>query len=265
MTAPMCDTASGDLVSPEPDTAIPGDLAATVEAHAKAVAAGDNRAVLADFLPDRTGQLIASAAVPASLREGQVRSITALADGRFDAVIRYIEPDGRSFELRSRWVRFEDGGWRVFSVRNIPATPPWITVGAASADGVDAPHWQGLRAGRLLLQRCVACAEWIWAPRPICPACHCFDLGWEPVEPAGTVYSWTRTWQSFAPETAGHLPYTAVLVELPAAGGRRVLGVLDEADGVTPAIGDRVHGIIQQPPGDGQLPLLRWHLDGNRA
>ena len=42
---------------------IPADLASTVVAHGKAVAAGDNDAVLADFLPDRIGQLIVSPCV----------------------------------------------------------------------------------------------------------------------------------------------------------------------------------------------------------
>ena len=33
------------------------------------------------------------------------------------------------------------------------------------------------------------------------------------------------------------------------------------ADGVTPRIGDRVRGEIEQPPGDDHWPLVRWHLD----
>lgn len=35
----------------ELDAAVPADLVSTVKAHGKAVAAGDNPAVLADFLP----------------------------------------------------------------------------------------------------------------------------------------------------------------------------------------------------------------------
>lgn len=239
---------------------VPAGLVAAVEAHGKAVAAGDNRAVLADFLPDRTGQLIAAADVASPLREAEVRSIVAVGEGRFDAVIRYTTPDGDWFELRSRWVPFTDGSWRVFSVRNIPETPPWIAVTVPSPDGLDAPHWQGLRDGLLMLQRCSQCARWIWAPRPLCPGCHCFDLGWEQVEPEGRIYSWTRTWQAFSPETTGHLPYTAVLVELPDAGGCRVLGVLDEPDAVHPVIGAPVSGVVAAPPDDAHWPVLRWRL-----
>ena len=86
-------------------------------------------------------------------------------------------------------------------------------------------------------------------------------MGFEPVDPVGTIYSWTRTWQPFAPESTGHLPYVVVLVTLPAAGDRRVLGVLADADGVTPEIGAPVRGQIEQPPDEQHWPLVRWHLE----
>ncbi|WP_167104512.1 Zn-ribbon domain-containing OB-fold protein [Mycobacterium sp. DL592] len=240
----------------------PDDLAATVEAHGKAVAAADNNTVLADFLPDRIGQLIASADVPRQLKCSQVRSITDAGEGRYDAIIRYTRPDDTWFELRSRWVHFEaDGSWRVLSVRNIPDTPPWIDITGPSPDGLDGPHWDGLRSGRLTLQQCSECSTWIWSPRPMCPHCHSFQLSWRDVDPIGTIFSWTRTWQPFTRESTGHLPYVVVLVELPAAGGRRIVGVLADADGVTPTIGAPVRGHIEQPPDDRHWPLIRWHLE----
>ena len=52
-----------------------------------------------------------------------------------------------------------------------------------------------------------------------------------------------------------------VLVTLPAAGDRRVLGVLADADGVTPEIGAPVRGQIEQPPDEQHWPLVRWHLE----
>ncbi len=244
---------------------IPPALVSTVESHGKAVATGDNQSVLADFLPDRIGQLIASADVPDTLRDAKVQSITEAGGGFFDANIRYIRPDDSWFELRSRWVQFHDGTWRVFSVRNIPETPPWISLSGPSEDGLDAPHWTGLRDGRLLLQRCRDCRTWTWGPRPICPSCHSFDTAWEHVKPVGTLFAWTRTWQPFTPEATGHLPYTVALVELPRAGSRRVLGVLADTDGVTPRIGSPVRGEIEQPPGHSLWPLIRWHLAGTQA
>jgi len=252
------------VVPQQLNTVVPEELVATVEAHGKAVAAADNEAVLADFLPDRIGQLIASADVPNRLKGCEVRGITVVDDNRYDAVIRYVKPDDDWFELRSRWVQFSDGTWRVFSVRNIPDTPPWMNLAGPAEDGLDTPHWDGLRDGRLLLQQCGGCAGWIWAPRPICPRCHSFELRWEPVEPVGTVYSWTRTWQPFTREATGHLPYVVVLVELPAAGNCRVVGVLAHADGLTPAIGAAVTGKIEPPPDDKHWPLIRWQLEVSR-
>lgn len=240
---------------------MPDELLATVEAHGKAVAAADNDAVLADFMPDRIGQLIASADVPRRLKGCEVRSISSVGEDRFDAVIRYTKPDDDWFELRSRWTHFDDGTWRVLSVRNIPDTPPWMNLTGPADDGLDTPHWQGLRAGKLLLQRCAGCASWIWAPLPICPTCHSFELCWEQVEPVGTIFSWTRTWQPFGGEATGHLPYVVVLVDLPGAGHRRVVGVLAHADGVTPRIGAGVRGQIELPPDDEHWPLIRWYLE----
>jgi uncharacterized protein len=243
--------------------AVPPELVTTVEAHGKAVAAADNRAVLADFLPDRIGQLIASADVPTDLKGADVRHITDVGDGCYDAIIRYTTPADDWFELRSRWVQVADSTWRVFSVRNIPDTPPWMNLTGPSDDGLDKPHWEALRSGRLELQRCKDCAGWTWSPRPICPECHSFNIGWEQVDPTGTIYSWTRTWQPFTPESTGHLPYVVVLVELPAADGRRVMGVLAHADGVTPRIGAAVRGVIEASPDAEHWPIVRWHLVGD--
>lgn len=241
---------------------IPADLSGTIKAHGEAVAMGDNHTVLGDFMPDRIGQLVASADVPSQLKGADVRAVTAAGNGLYDAIIRYTKLDDTWFELRSRWSQYSDKSWRVLSVRNIPDTPPWMDLTGPSPDGLDTPHWDGLRDGDLLLQRCIDCRTWVWSPRPICPGCHSFDMGWEPVKPVGTIYSWTRTWQPFTRESTGHLPYVVVLVDLPAADGRRVLGVLTNADGVIPKIGAAVHGEIEQPPDEAHWPLVRWHLSG---
>ncbi|MGV0739723.1 zinc ribbon domain-containing protein [Mycobacterium syngnathidarum] len=242
------------------DATVPEDLLNTLRRHVNATAAGDNRTVLADFLPDRIGQLVGSAKVP-RLERAEIQSVRDLGGGYFDAVTRYFEPNESWLELRSRWVRFTDGTWRTHSVRNVPDTAPWISPTGPAEDGLDTPHWEGLRAGELRLQRCASCAAWVWSPRPMCPHCHGFEMVWEAVDPVGTIYSWTRTWQPFTVEASGHLPYVVVLVELPAADGRRVLGILQHADGITPRIGTRVHGVVEQPPTNDYWPLVRWHVD----
>jgi uncharacterized OB-fold protein len=234
------------------------DAMPAITAHGAKVVAGDVRKLLRDFESDRAAQLLGSVSVPPDgVRDYTVESTEETAAGEVTARIRYTAQDGDTFVLRSRW-RARDGIWQIFQVRNLPETPPRLGTEGPSPDGLDEPYWQGLRDGELRLPQCAQCDNWVWGPSPICPQCHSFDLDWRPVEPVGNVYSWTRTWQPFATEASGHLPYVVVLVELPQAGYRRVLGVLRDADGVRPAIGMAVRGEIQAPDTDDGWPLLRW-------
>ena len=238
---------------------VPADLVAIAERHGQVVATGDNEATLADFRPDRTGQLIGSARLPARLVSSRLLCLEAEPDGLVAAFIRYTADDGSQTVLRSRWIKLAEG-WRVTQVRNVPDTPPVIAAAGPRVDGLDRPHWEGLRSGEVRVQRCARCGHWIWAPQPICPRCHSFDLTWPAVEPAGTVYSWTRTWQPFTAELSGHLPFVVVLAELPAVGGRRLLGVLRDGDGADVRIGQPVRGEIDPAPSPGAWPVLRWRL-----
>jgi len=236
---------------------VPAELVAIAERHGQVVAAGDNEATLADFRPDRTGQLTGSARLPGRLISSRLLRLEAERDGLIAAFIRYTADDGSQIVLRSRWIRLEEG-WRVTQVRNIPDTPPVIAAAGPRDDGLDRPHWEGLRSGEVRVQRCARCGHWIWAPQPVCPRCHSFDLTWPAVEPNGTVYSWTRTWQPFTPELSGHLPFVVVLAELTSAGGRRLLGVLRDSDGIDVRIGQPVRGEIDLAPSPGAWPVLRW-------
>ncbi|MBC2639467.1 MULTISPECIES: Zn-ribbon domain-containing OB-fold protein [unclassified Rhodococcus (in: high G+C Gram-positive bacteria)] len=130
---------------------------------------------------------------------------------------------------------------------------PW----GPSADGLDQPYWDGLTRGELRLQRCGTCKTWIWGPQWVCGSCHTLDPNWESVTPAGTVYSWSRSWYPFITELADRVPYVTVLVELPGAGHRRVLGILTGDDTDAVRIGDPVVGHIEHDEG-ATWPLLRW-------
>ncbi|WP_028933819.1 Zn-ribbon domain-containing OB-fold protein [Pseudonocardia spinosispora] len=244
---------------PEILGSVPIGLAEIVERHGRAVAEGDQHATLNDFRPDRIGQLVASASLPEQLVGSEVLRLTAEPDGKVTALIRYTAADGERIVLRSRWVELAEG-WRVHHVRNLPETPPRLPAEGPADDGLDTPHWDGLRAGELRIQRCTACGEWIWAPRPMCPVCHSFELGWPAVAPRGEIYSWTRTWQPFAPQLSGHLPFVVVVVELAEAGGRRLVGVLRDGESAALRVGQPVKGDFDPPPDEHGWPLLRWQL-----
>ena len=146
---------------------------------------------------------------------------------------------------------------------NAPRTtylPPGLPA-PDTRDALSAPFWQGLREGRLLVQRCTRCATWRFGPEWICHRCHAFDFEWLPVEPRGRIFSWERIWHPSHPALAGAAPYLAVLVELPQAGGVRLLGNLLGDPAQTVRIGAEVCGVFEahdeaEPP----YTLLQWRV-----
>jgi uncharacterized OB-fold protein len=118
-------------------------------------------------------------------------------------------------------------------------------------DGLDARFWEALSEGHLELQRCSACRAWIWGPQWVCPECHTLEPGWEATPMHGTIFTWTRTHHPFM--DGFEVPYTTVVVELPEAGGRRLLGLL--LGDAPPTIGASVEGVIEDVDG---VAVLRW-------
>jgi hypothetical protein len=123
---------------------------------------------------------------------------------------------------------------------------------------VDHPYWAGLADGVLRVQRCARCAAWQWPADWRCPTCGSYEFEWPRVEPQGRIYSWTRTHYPFVPGYADLLPYVTVLVELPQAGGARLLGLLRDS-ATDPRIGEEVLGEFEPArPETVDLPVVRW-------
>ena len=91
-----------------------------------------------------------------------------------------------------------------------------------------APYWAGLRAHRLLLQRCTRCHTVRHYPRPLCAVCHAFEHDWVEASGRGTVHSWSTSHHAFEPAFKPDLPYTLVTVDL--AEGVRLLARLAAGD-----------------------------------
>lgn len=133
-----------------------------------------------------------------------------------------------------------------------------ITAGIGADDG----YWEALEAGEFRLPRCAVCHRWTWPAHWRCGECGSWDFTWAPLEPAGTVYSWTRTWYAFdrMKERAADVPYVVVLVEIDGAAGARVLGVL-AGDEAPLKIGAPVRGTILAPDGKTRgYPSVVWSL-----
>jgi uncharacterized OB-fold protein len=139
--------------------------------------------------------------------------------------------------------------------------PEGLPIPIADADGLSTPYWEGLKEGRIRVQRCNACRGWQWGPEWICHRCHTDDIGWEEVPGKGVIYSWERPWHPVHPALKGFGPYLVVLVELPHAGGIRMIGNLLGDPHQVVRIGASViaefeHHAEAQPP----FTLLQWRL-----
>src|SRR5690606_14265840 len=56
---------------------------------------------------------------------------------------------------------------------------------------LSAPHWDGAREGRLMVQRCAACRTYVFIPRVACTHCFADSLEWVESTGRGGVYSYT--------------------------------------------------------------------------
>lgn len=76
----------------------------------------------------------------------------------------------------------------------------------------------------------------------------------------GRIFSWTRSWHAFGGSEGLGLPYVSLVVELPQADNRRVLGVLAGREAGL-AIGAEVLGATSATPFQGRnIPSLRWEI-----
>ena len=81
------------------------------------------------------------------------------------------------------------------------------------------------------------------------------------VAPRGRLYSWERVWHAAHPALKERVPYLAVVVELPEAGGLRMLGNLLGEALQTVTIGASVEGVFEHHrQNDPPYSLLQWRL-----
>ena len=86
------------------------------------------------------------------------------------------------------------------------------------------PFWEAAKRHELTIQRCGACREYIYYPRPRCPKCFSDQLSWERVSGRGKVYSYTVVRRASSRMFAD-APYVLAIVEL-AEGPRMTTNVV---------------------------------------
>ena len=140
-----------------------------------------------------------------------------------------------------------------------PYLRPGLPAPVPAANDLDKPFWDGLRAERLLLQRCRACHRFQWGPEWICHRCLSFDLDFVEVPPRGVIYSHQRVWHPVHPALREQGPYAIVLVELPHVDRVRMVGNLlgDARQPLT--IGAEVVAVFEHHlDHDRPYSLLQW-------
>jgi len=76
------------------------------------------------------------------------------------------------------------------------------------------PFWEGLRAHKIVLQRCCQCGSYRFPPRSLCPHCLSLESEWREVSGRGKVYSFSVIHHVYRPGFADEVPYVVALIDL---------------------------------------------------
>ena len=117
------------------------------------------------------------------------------------------------------------------------------------------PHWAGLHAHRLLLQRCTQCYRVRHYPRPVCDQCYSMNYDWLEASGRGHIHSWTVSHHPFHFGFKRDLPYVSVLVDLEE--GVRMQATLVDGVSATLAIGLAVEIVYDDVTAELTLPRFR--------
>lgn len=139
--------------------------------------------------------------------------------------------------------------------------PPGLAVPVPSPDGVDKGFYEGLARHELTVQRCNKCHTFQFAPELICHKCQSADLGWHKVSGRGRLYSWIRIWNPVHPALKSACPYVVGVIELPDAGGVRMVGNLMGDPMQDFPIDAAVEAVFEEHPDKG-FTLVQWRVAG---
>lgn len=125
--------------------------------------------------------------------------------------------------------------------------------------GAEAPYWDGLAEGRLVLQHCSGCGKWNWPAVWRCGECGSWEHDWKEQPLSGIIFTWTRTHHHFGGTEGLVHPFVTALVTLNAT-PIRLQGLIEgPEEGV--CIGAAVTGRIDHTVfGEGRIPSIRWSL-----
>jgi uncharacterized protein len=123
---------------------------------------------------------------------------------------------------------------------------------------ISQPHWQGCRAGELLVQQCDQCATYLFPPEQYCHRCLSPDLTWVRSSGLGNVHTFSTVWRPQQP--AFSVPYVAAVVQLEE--GWYMWTNLIDCDPADVFIDMPVEVAFVEVGADTTLPMFRPHSPG---
>lgn len=120
---------------------------------------------------------------------------------------------------------------------------------------VTAVNREWFTSGTLAVQRCAGCGAVQHPPEEICHRCGAMEFDYRPVEPRGTVHSFTIAHYAASPALADSVPYAVVLVSLDELPEVRVVGNLPATDPAEVRIGMPVEAYWEERDG---IKLPQW-------
>lgn len=81
-------------------------------------------------------------------------------------------------------------------------------------DELSRPFSEGAREGKLLLQLCRACGQYLVLGCRVCTECLAEELDWTAVSGRGTLFTFGIMHQLYHPAFASSVPYNVAVVEL---------------------------------------------------
>lgn len=115
------------------------------------------------------------------------------------------------------------------------------------------PYWDGLMNGKLYIQYCDDCHQYIFYPRTICPHCFSEEISWQESCGIGKIYSFTVVHQAFGPFKC-ETPFVVGIIELD-EGVRMMTRILGDMDRI--AIDKPVSVVFAKVESDFVLPYFQ--------
>lgn len=79
---------------------------------------------------------------------------------------------------------------------------------------ISLPFWTAAHEGKLKLQRCTSCLDWVFYPRQICPHCWNTKLEWQGSCGRGKVKTFSVVYKPGHPAWKVVAPYVVALIQL---------------------------------------------------